>query len=42
MSGYNKFTNNISDKKIIVKNVASKSGLNEKTKTLTTKEEIKN
>ena len=41
-SDYNKITNNIFDKKITVKNVAKKSGLNEKTKTLATKEEIKN
>ena len=38
---YNKFTNNILDTKITVKNVFNEFGLNEKIKILTTKEEIK-
>ena len=38
---YNKFTNNILDTKITVKNVFNGCGLNEKIKILTTKEEIK-
>ena len=40
-SDYNKFTNNILDTKITVKNVFNECGLNEKIKILTTKEEIK-
>ena len=40
-SDYNKFTNNILDTKITAKNLFNECGLNEKIKTLTTKEEIK-
>ena len=40
-SDYNKFTNNILDTKLTAKNLFNECGLNEKIKTLTTKEEIK-
>ena len=40
-SDYNKFTNNILDEKITSKKLVNKSTLNEKIKTLTTKEEMK-
>ena len=40
-SDYNKFTNNILDRRVIAKKLVNESGLNEKIKILATKEEIK-
>ena len=41
MSDHNKFTKNILDPKLSAKKLVNESGLNEKIKTLATKEEIK-